>query len=64
VVLHLHLVDQTVDLAGEFKTAFDEGLIDEKRLFTRAFLKNRARILDWKGQAVMNLFPGMRNSDS
>ncbi|MDP8238363.1 MAG: recombinase family protein [Candidatus Hatepunaea meridiana] len=34
------LIDQAVELAGEFKTAFAEGTIEEKRLFLRAFLKS------------------------
>ena len=33
------LIDQAVELAREFKTAFAEGTIEEKRLFLRAFLK-------------------------
>ncbi|MDP8239965.1 MAG: recombinase family protein [Candidatus Hatepunaea meridiana] len=33
------LIDQAVELAGEFKTAFAEGTIAEKRLLLRAFLK-------------------------
>jgi len=35
----VRLIDQAVELAGEFKTAFAEGTIEEKRLFLRAFLK-------------------------
>jgi len=53
------LIDQAVELASEFKTAFAKGTIEEKRLFLRVFLK---RIdLDptvEKGQAVFILLPG------
>ena len=33
------LIDQAVEMASEFKTAFTERTIEEKRLFLRAFLK-------------------------
>ncbi|MBC8466074.1 recombinase family protein [bacterium] len=33
------IIDQAVELAGEFKTLFGEGTVEEKRLFLRAFLR-------------------------
>ncbi len=33
------LIDQTIELAGEFKKVYAVGTIEEKRLFLRAFLK-------------------------
>jgi len=58
------LVDQAVELAGEFKAAFAEGSIDEKRLFLRAFLKKiELNPLSGKGRAVMILLQGMGKLD-
>jgi hypothetical protein len=59
-----HVIDQAVELAGEFKTAFAEGSIEEKRLFLRAFLKKiELNPLTGKGQAVMILLQGMGKLD-
>ena len=56
----VRLIDQAVELAGEFKTAFAEGSIDEKRLFIRAFLKKiELDPMTGKGQAMLILMPGM-----
>ena len=53
------LIDQAVELAGEFKTAFVEGTIEEKRLFLRAFLKGiELDPVGGKGQAMFIIFPG------
>ncbi|MDP8237512.1 MAG: zinc ribbon domain-containing protein, partial [Candidatus Hatepunaea meridiana] len=53
------LIDQAVELAGEFKTAFAEGTIEEKRLFLRAFLKGiKLNPVARKGQVTFILFPG------
>jgi len=57
------LIDQAVELAGEFKTAFAEGTIEEKRLFLRAFLK--VIELDPKkgaGRAMFTLLPDMEKT--
>jgi len=60
-----HVIDQTVELAGEFKTVFAEGSIEEKRLFLRAFLKKiEIDPVAGKGQAMLIVLPGMENSDS
>ena len=54
------LVDQAVELAGDFKTAFAEGTIEEKRLFLRAFLKRiELDPVAGKGQATYIMLPGM-----
>ncbi|MDP8240239.1 MAG: zinc ribbon domain-containing protein, partial [Candidatus Hatepunaea meridiana] len=53
------LIDQAVELAGEFKTAFAEGTIEEKRLFLRAFLKKiELEPAAGKGYAKFILLPG------
>ena len=58
------IVDQAVELAEEFKTAFGEGSIEEKRLFLRAFLeKIELNPLTGRGQAVMILLQGMGKLD-
>ncbi|MBT7618678.1 MAG: hypothetical protein HN590_15485, partial [Calditrichaeota bacterium] len=60
-----HVIDQAVELAGEFKTVFAEGSIEEKRLFLRAFLKKiELDPVAGKGQAMLIVLPGMQNSDS
>jgi len=54
------LIDQVVELAMEFKTAFAEGTIEEKRLFLRAFLMQIE--LDpaaGKGHATLITLPGV-----
>jgi DNA invertase Pin-like site-specific DNA recombinase len=54
------LIDQAIELAGEFKTAFAEGTIDEKRLFLRAFLKQiELDPVAGKGQATLITLPGV-----
>ena len=58
----VRLIDQAVELAGEFETAFAEGSIDEKRLFLRAFLKDiELDPITGKGQAMLILMPGMEH---
>ncbi len=53
------LIDQAVELAGDFKSAFSEGTIEEKRLFLRAFLKGiELDPIVGKGQAKFILLPG------
>jgi len=53
------LIDQAVELASEFKTAFAEGTIEEKRLFLRAFLKNiNLDPMKGTGRAMFILLPG------
>jgi hypothetical protein len=59
------VIDQAIELAGEFKTVFAEGSIEEKRLFLRAFLKKiELDPVTGKGQVMLNVLPGMQNSDS
>ena len=54
------LIDQAVELAGDFKTAFAEGTIEEKRLFLRAFLKGiELDPTKGAGRAMFILLPGM-----
>ncbi|MDP8228818.1 MAG: recombinase zinc beta ribbon domain-containing protein, partial [Candidatus Electryoneaceae bacterium] len=54
------LIDQAAELAGEFKTAFAEGTIAEKRLFLRAFTKSiELDPVGGKGQAMFILLPGV-----
>ncbi|MDP8239123.1 MAG: hypothetical protein P9X24_08535, partial [Candidatus Hatepunaea meridiana] len=53
------LIDQAVELASEFKTAFAEGTIEEKRLFLRVFLRRiELDPVAVKGQATFILLPG------
>ncbi|MDP8239950.1 MAG: recombinase zinc beta ribbon domain-containing protein [Candidatus Hatepunaea meridiana] len=55
------LVDQAVELASEFKTAFAEGTIEEKRLFLRAFLKQiELDPLKGKGCVMFILLPEVK----
>ena len=56
------LIDQAVEMAGEFGQAFTEGTVHEKRLFLRAFLKGVE--LDpaaGKGRAAFVLMPAMKH---
>ncbi len=54
------LIDQAVELAGEFKTAFAEWTIEEKRLFLRAFLKGiELDPTKGVGRAMFVLMPGL-----
>ncbi len=54
------LIDQAVELAGEFKTAFAEGTNEEKRLFLRAFLKRiELDPANGKGVAIFILLPNI-----
>ena len=57
------LVDQALEIAGDFKRVFEEGTIEEKRSFIRAFL---TRIdLDpesCQGEARFILLPGMQDA--
>ena len=54
------LIDQAIELAGEFKTVYAVGTIEEKRLFLRAFLK-RIELDPEKGagRGMFVLMPGM-----
>ena len=54
------LIDQAVELAGDFKLAFTEGTIEEKRLFLRAFLKGiELDPTKGVGRAMFILLPGI-----
>ena len=54
------LIDQAVELAGEFKMVFAEGMIEEKRLFLRAFLKRiELDPIIGRGQASFIMLPGI-----
>ncbi len=54
------LIDQAIELAGEFKTAFVEGTIEEKRLFLRAFLKGiELDPVNGQGRAMFITLPGL-----
>ena len=56
-----HLIDQAVELAGDFKTAFAEGTIEEKRLFLRAFLKGiELDPMKGNGQVLFMLLSGVK----
>ncbi|MDP8240827.1 MAG: recombinase family protein, partial [Candidatus Hatepunaea meridiana] len=54
------LIDQAVELAGKFKTAFAEGTVEDKRLFLRAFLKEiELDPVKGKGLVMFVFLPGM-----
>ena len=56
------LIDQTVQLAGEFKRVFAEGTVEEKRLLLRAFV-NKIVInpIDGTGVITFVLLPGIKD---
>ncbi len=54
------LIDQATELAREFKMAFTEGTIEERRLFLRAFLKRiELDPVAGKGKATFTVLPGV-----
>ncbi len=54
------LIDQAVEMAGEFRRAFAEGTVHEKRLFLRAFLTGiELDPTKGAGRAMFILLPGM-----
>jgi len=55
------LIDQAVELVGEFKTTFIERSIEEKRLFLRAFLKRiELDPINQIGKVEFILLPGAK----
>ena len=54
------LIDQAVEMAGEFQSAFFEGTVHEKRLFLRAFLKGiELDMTKGAGRAMLIFMSGM-----
>ena len=56
------LIDQTVEIVSEFKMVFDEGTIEENRLFLRVFLKGiELDPTKEAGRAMFILLSGVEN---